>query len=135
MTIRRFKALHWKIDYVEHGSNPLYRRIDMDGRDIIDADGIVSLDYCENHAGIIELPCYTKDLIEGDLAVVDMGSSHGIHTVYILCRTEGNLDMLSLTEPSTYWSTTHFTSQPEVLALLSNTFDSERATYGVEQYG
>jgi len=94
------------------------------------------------------LPCYICDLKEGDIAIVEyldesrkhtFGSSSGtfskgVHTIYIHGLSYRDLNIISLTKPNEALNGTGRKTSFKVLALVGNTFDSERLTYGVKNY-
>ena len=133
MNIRRFKDRGWNqkiIDYIEYDGKETYR-INPKCERIISDDATWSLSHCERDAE--ELPCYAKDLIEGDIAVINYSGE--IEIVFIHSqRSEDNNCMVSLTKKHGYW-TDISDNKCEVLALLGNSFDNKRVTYGVKRYG
>jgi len=139
MTIRRFTTGLSSHDYLEYDIS------DPDKRTMYNLDGTIDKtdgDWCriermEDNPNREELPCYAKDLIEGDIAIVQRDSDDYTHTVYIYKRSgAGDLNMISLTSRASHWdSLNRVTESFKVLALLGNSFDDKRVTYVVKRYG
>jgi len=134
MAIRRFKMRKWDkhmIDYIEYDGKETYR-IDPEDERILDGNTTMPLSSCKKQAE--ELPCYVRDLIEGDIAVIKQ--LQGTTTVYVFSGVGRRISMTSLSHKEKYWHCTkdRGIDDIEVLALIGNTFDSERLTYGVKRY-
>ena len=142
MTIKRFKKSSWPnsdgngLDYIEYEDGG-GRRIRTDGEELMDEYRTVSLEHCVDTYE--ELPCYAKDLIEGDIVVVEVNQKPTNYIWYVFESQQGgdntHLAAVCLTHKGKYWDLSgHISKDIEVVALLGNAFDSERLTYGVKKY-
>ena len=125
------------IDYIEYDGVNTYR-IDPEGEIIVDDNVTMSIGNCEKTTLCIELPCYAKDLIEGDIAVVEVNQKPTNYTWYVFDSQRNapyRLAAVCLTHKGKYWDlSSHFSKDIKVVALLGNAFDSERLTYRVKRY-
>jgi len=142
MIIRRFKKPSWSdngkgLEYIEY-VNGVGKRVKSNGETLLDDYETVSLRHCIDTYE--ELPCYTDQLIEGDIAVVKVSNRASTHyTWYVFDTQDGgdtvHLAAVCLTHKGKYWDINNSAvSNMRVVALLGNAFDSERLTYGVQKY-
>lgn len=148
MAIRRFKKKEWPnssisedLDYLETIPNyPLEEntlRINIEGEHMDSEPEGINQAACIIDPVLIELPCYARDLIEGDLAII-LDVHKAERTVYIHSQgtSDSYLCMVSLDKKGSYWIDINSTRERlPVLALLGNAFNEERITYGVKKYG
>lgn len=135
--IRRFKKAHWpsaEVDYLECDTT-LHRterskRIDSKGNHIDPIAKGLSLESAMAD-NLVELPCYVLQLEVGDIAIIDY--CHTYHTVFVVSGLMNGQDrvMVSLTKRDYVWSDLQ-DNDIEIKALLGNTYDEKRITYGVD---
>jgi len=136
MTIRRFEYKGDLADYIEYDSDTgqIYTVNEKEKRDYKVSFILSKLE----KRG--ELPCYARDLIEGDIAVIKVNNSTPTYyTWYVFDSQDGSdrlhLAAVCLTHKGKYWDMERSpSSELEVVALLGNAFNSERLTYGVKRY-